>query len=255
MSALLMEAALIPAAAEYDGFARQYKKSKELPFRAHVEAHTFFRMLGDVNGLDLLDLACGEGHYSRQIRRRGAARVVGADLSAEMIALARQQEDRNPIGVEYILAPAEQLGVVGAFDVVTAAYLLNCAPTRRHLEAMCRTIAANLRPGGRFVAINTGYDIGPPADTAKYGWRTTAETTGVDGGERRLTFLLGADSFTITNYAHSRASYDAALRAAGFKTIRWVMPTVAEAGIAEFGREYWNVMLDEAPIVGLDCRL
>jgi SAM-dependent methyltransferase len=246
MSVLMMEAAMIPAAAEYDGFARQYKTSKGLPFRAHVEAHTFFGMLGDVTGLDVLDLACGEGHYSRLIRRRGAARVVGAD---------RQQEQHDRLGVEYLQAPAEQLGVVGQFDVVTAAYLLNCAPTRGHLEAMARTIAANLRPGGRFVAINGDAGIGTPAETTKYGWRTSAATIGGDGAERRLTFLLGADSFTITNYAHSRASYEAALRDAGFRAIRWVMPTVADAGIVEFGREYWRDLIDEAPIVGIDCRL
>jgi SAM-dependent methyltransferase len=255
MSVLMMEAALVPMVAEYQGRARQYKKSKELPFRTHVEAHTLSRMLGDVTGLDVLDLACGEGHYSRWLRRKGAAIVIGADLSADMIALAREQEEQHPLGIGYIHAPAENLGVVGAFDVVTAAYLLNCAPTRSHLEAMCRTIAANLRPGGRFVAINTGYGIGTPTDTIKYGWKTTATTTGVDGGERWITFLLGDDSFTVTNHAYSRATYEAALRDAGFRTIRWVMPTVSDAGIAEFGREYWRALTDGAPIVGLDCQL
>jgi 2-polyprenyl-3-methyl-5-hydroxy-6-metoxy-1,4-benzoquinol methylase len=255
MSDLMMEAALIPAVAEYNGRARQYKKSKELPFRAHVEAHTLSRMLGDVTGLDVLDLACGEGYYSRWLRRKGAAMVIGADLSADMIALAREQEEQHPLGIGYIHAPAEQLGMVGQFDVVTAAYLLNNAPTKSHLEAMCRTIAANLRPGGRFVAINSGYDIGMPADTTKYGWKTTATVTGVDGGERWITFLVGDDSFTITNYAHSRESYEAALRGAGFRTIRWVMPTVSDAGLAEFGREYWSVLTDQAPIIGIDCQL
>jgi toxoflavin synthase len=43
----------------------------------------------------VLDLACGEGFYTRLLRQTGAGRVVGVDLSAGMIALARQEEARG----------------------------------------------------------------------------------------------------------------------------------------------------------------
>jgi 2-polyprenyl-3-methyl-5-hydroxy-6-metoxy-1,4-benzoquinol methylase len=66
--------------AEYDTFSRQYKKFKEFPFSAHVEAHLFLKMLENPEGLSVLDPACGEGYYSRMNRRRGAAKVVGADM-------------------------------------------------------------------------------------------------------------------------------------------------------------------------------
>jgi ubiquinone/menaquinone biosynthesis C-methylase UbiE len=40
----------------------------------------------------VLDLACGEGFYTRRIKQRDAARVVGVDVSQPMIELARAEE-------------------------------------------------------------------------------------------------------------------------------------------------------------------
>src|SRR5579871_1830142 len=113
----------MPSEAEYDRFAAEYKKSKELPFRSAIEVPLFLGMLGNVQGKSVLDLACGEGFYTRIVRRQGAARVVGADLSGEMIALARQQEASDPLGITYHHASAEALPPAEPFDVVTTAYL------------------------------------------------------------------------------------------------------------------------------------
>jgi 2-polyprenyl-3-methyl-5-hydroxy-6-metoxy-1,4-benzoquinol methylase len=43
---------------------------------------------------------CGEGFYTRRIKRKGAGTVVGVDISEEMIRLAKQQEQNHPLGVE-----------------------------------------------------------------------------------------------------------------------------------------------------------
>jgi toxoflavin synthase len=239
--------------AEYDDFAGQYKASRELPFRTHVEAYTLVRMLGDVDGLAVLDLACGEGYYARLIRRRGAARVVGVDISAAMIKLAEEQETREPLGVEYLCRDAGDLGSIGPFDVVTAAYLLNYAPSREHLRAMCRAIAANLGPGGRFVAINSNFGPGPLPDTSKYGW-TPVEPTAEEDQAYHLTFL-GPDGFTIENTCYSHASYERALREAGFSTVRWQPPEVCEDGVRDLGADYWRDFLSSKPIIGIECRM
>jgi 2-polyprenyl-3-methyl-5-hydroxy-6-metoxy-1,4-benzoquinol methylase len=44
---------------------------------------------GDVSGLDVLDAGCGTGYLSRQLSARGA-RVVGVDLSENMIRIAQE---------------------------------------------------------------------------------------------------------------------------------------------------------------------
>ena len=74
----------------YDPIAEQYKRSKQQPWRAYVEAFTLMRLIGDPTGKKVIDIACGEGFYTRIIRQRGAAKVTGVDLSEKMIELAKR---------------------------------------------------------------------------------------------------------------------------------------------------------------------
>ncbi len=240
--------------ADYDRISRQFKKSREFPFRTCVEEFMMLQMLGNVAGLTALDLACGEGHYARTLRRCGAGRVVGVDISEGMIALAREEEAREPIGVEYLTAAVEDLGVLGSFDVVSAVYLLHYAPTREHLAAMCRTIAANLRPGGRLVTMNSNFGPGVPVDTSRYGWTPTDPKPIEEGMAYRLTFLLGPDSFEIQNYYYAHATYEEIFREAGFVSVQWHLPAVSPAGVQQYGQDYWQDFVELAPIIGIECR-
>jgi 2-polyprenyl-3-methyl-5-hydroxy-6-metoxy-1,4-benzoquinol methylase len=241
-------------AAEYDAFSRQFKKSRESPFRTCIEEFMILQMLRNITGLTALDLACGEGHYARLLRRQGAARVIAVDISGGMIALAREEERREPLGVEYMKANVEDLGVVGAFDVVTAVYSLHYAPTREHLAAMCRTIAANLRPGGRLVAMNSNYGPGVPVDMSRYGMKPSDPKPIEEGKAYRITFLQGPDSFEIQNYHYSHATYEEVFAEAGFVSVRWHPPAVSAAGVQQYGQDYWQDFLDRAPIIGIECQ-
>jgi 2-polyprenyl-3-methyl-5-hydroxy-6-metoxy-1,4-benzoquinol methylase len=84
----------------YDPIAEQYERSKQQPWRAYVEAFTLMRLIGDPTGKKVIDIACGEGFYTRMIRQRGAAKVPGVDLSEKMIGLARASEAQEPLGID-----------------------------------------------------------------------------------------------------------------------------------------------------------
>ena|SRR5271165_1796483 len=111
----------------YDPIAEQYQRSKQQPWRAHIEAYSLMGLLGELNGKSVLDVACGEGFYTRLLRRRGAGRVVGVDLSPGMIALARSQESAEPLGIDYAVCDGKDLRFDEPFDLVFAAYFLNYA--------------------------------------------------------------------------------------------------------------------------------
>ena len=51
---------------EYDAIAEEYRESKRLSFREHIERYTLFEMLGDIGGKTVLDLGCGEGFYTHR---------------------------------------------------------------------------------------------------------------------------------------------------------------------------------------------
>ena len=50
------------------------------------ESAGLFALLGEVRGLDLLELGCGAGYYTRQLVAHGAASVTAVDLSPAMVA-------------------------------------------------------------------------------------------------------------------------------------------------------------------------
>lgn len=64
-----------PMTTDYDPIAEQYQQSKHQPWRAFIERFTMMNLIGNLDGLSVLDLACGEGFYSRLVRQRGAKRV------------------------------------------------------------------------------------------------------------------------------------------------------------------------------------
>ena len=138
---------------DYNAIAQAYRETKRLPIKQYSEAFTFFQVLGSVDGLEVLDVACGDGYYTRALNRHGASRVLGLDSSHRMITYATREEEARPLGIEYVVGEAETMDILGAFDLVTAAYLLVHATTRSQLAAMCQAIGKQLKPGGRFVAL------------------------------------------------------------------------------------------------------
>ena len=69
--------------AQYDAIAEKYQRTKGSPLRTYVEAHTFLGLIGDLHGKRVLDLACGEGFYTRQLKKLGAMHVVGQIHTAD----------------------------------------------------------------------------------------------------------------------------------------------------------------------------
>ncbi len=117
--------------------AEQYQQAHAQSWRAHAETYSFMNLIGDVDGKRVLDVACGEGHFTRMLRAAGAAEVVGIDVSERMIDLAREQEARQPLGIEYRVEDARAVAEHADFDLVVGAWLLVYAQTRAELVQMC----------------------------------------------------------------------------------------------------------------------
>lgn len=96
--------------AQYDKIAEQYDQSaEERSDRETILAPSAKHYLGDLEGKQVLDLACGSGYFTRLIKSWGAERVMGIDISPQMIELARQREQQDKQGIEFKVADVAQL--------------------------------------------------------------------------------------------------------------------------------------------------
>ncbi len=93
---------------------------------------------------DVLDLGCGPGNLTRELRRRTSGRVVGCDPSARMIAEALAGATGD--GTEFVRVGAEELAFEQAFDRVfcNSAFQWFADP-----ERALRNCRRALRNGGR----------------------------------------------------------------------------------------------------------
>ena len=242
---------------QYDSIALDYQKiSAAVPLR-DAEWHSLRLRLGDLTGLSVLDLACGDGMGTRLLKRWGAARVVGVDVSPQMIALARQQEDAQPLGIEYRVADAATLGGIGPFDRVNAAYLLHYASSREQLLGMARTVHDNLEPGRHFVA-SIANPLRPPqpvVDHRKYGFsfRLLDETLH-EGARLRGTLFLGENTVEFDFHWWPREVYEEAFRTAGFRSWKIEPFLVPPDSEQKRGAGFWDEYAAAPSAVHVICQ-
>jgi SAM-dependent methyltransferase len=120
------------------------------------------RMAGDVRNLRVLDAGCGGGYLSRILAKQGA-HVTGVDLSPKLLAEAKAQETRAPLGIRFLRRDLARLTSIAdeSFDLVVANVVLQDV---RRLDEAVNEIARVLKPRGRFLFSIThpSFDI-PPA--------------------------------------------------------------------------------------------
>ncbi len=107
---------------------------------------TILAELGDLDGLEICDLACGEGVLSRILAAQGA-QMSGFDLSSRLIDHARKNSDPT---IAFAVNDAQTLvGVPNStFDVVVCHMAIMDIP---NIDALFATTKRILKPNGRFV--------------------------------------------------------------------------------------------------------
>jgi SAM-dependent methyltransferase len=136
----------------YDASATGWARQGPLSLSDYTGRPPTLALCEPLAGTRVLDLGCGEGYCARLLRKKGAREVVGIDVSAQMIALARAEEEREPLGIRYEVGEATALSgcAEGSFDVVLSMFMFNYLgidDTRKALAEILRV----LRPGGRLV--------------------------------------------------------------------------------------------------------
>jgi SAM-dependent methyltransferase len=130
-------------------------------FSLEREAALFRALCRPQPGQDWLDAGTSTGFYAGVLARAGC-RVLAADLSAPMLAVARRREARSDTegsGIDWLLTNLEASGLPDAsFDGVTVGATLN---ETRDPARFLAELARLLRPGGQLWLMYLGRTGGP----------------------------------------------------------------------------------------------
>jgi SAM-dependent methyltransferase len=118
--------------------------------RTEAEVERAMRMLKPQGGERVLDLACGSGRHSLELRRRGFE-VVGVDISPELLEIARRDAEKEGLEASFVEADLRELDFEAEFDIVLSlndgaiGYLETDEENLRTFEVISRS----LKQGGR----------------------------------------------------------------------------------------------------------
>ena len=137
------------ANAEYtDASAGAAWAAEEITWGVWQARESELNVLGDVSGLDIVELGCGTAYFSAWLARRGA-RVVGVDPTPAQLETARRLQRETGIEFPLIEAIGEDVPLPDdSFDIVHSEYgaAIWADPYKWIPEA-----ARLARPGGRLV--------------------------------------------------------------------------------------------------------
>lgn len=102
----------------YKGFAQVYDKlMADTPYDLWLEHLLFAFNKHGIGGKEVLDLACGTGELSNRLAKKGY-KVLGVDLSQEMLEIAQEKAYNNNLKVKYINQDMTELELHNTYDSV-----------------------------------------------------------------------------------------------------------------------------------------
>lgn len=115
--------------------------------RTEAEVDRAMMMLRPEGDERILDLACGIGRHSLELRRRGFE-VVGVDISADLLEMAEREAGEQSLEVTFMQADLRELDLSEEFDLVLSlndgavGYFETDGENRRTFEVVARALRA-----------------------------------------------------------------------------------------------------------------
>jgi len=187
------------------GSARDSWAAKRITWGVWKVPEDEIKVLPDVRGLDIIELGCGTAYFGAWLKRLGARRVVGIDVTPAQLATAREMNTEFGLGLEFIEANAENVPLPSAsFDLAFSEYGASiwCDPYKWIPEA-----ARLLRPGGELLFMrNSTLEILCSPDEDVVGEKLIRPQKGMhhntwedeeDGGKSTVFHISGSEQFKL----------------------------------------------------------
>lgn len=198
-------------------------------------------VLPDLHGLEVIELGCGTAYFGAWLKKHGAKRVLGVDITPAQLDTAREMNEKFGLGLEFLKANAEAVPLPDqSFDLAFSEYgaSLWCDPDKWIPEA-----ARLLRPRGELVFMrSTDLEMVCSGDTAHIGKQLVRPLKGM----HRLDWT-DDEVGPSTEFHVSHSELFGILRRAGFEVLDFRELYASEGAIdhpyynyvtAEWGRQW-----------------
>ena len=136
------------AAEEFSSF---FSEGEEF-YHKHIINPSVVDVLGEIEGLTILDLACGEGHFARKLAElaNGNLKIIGVDASESMIRIAKEKNGSLSECLSFQIGDARNLAQFqpNAFDMAICNMALMDI---REYEQVIAKVSRTLKPRGVFI--------------------------------------------------------------------------------------------------------
>jgi len=126
------------------------RNSGLLGFIRNMEDKAALSLLNPKKGEFILDVGCGDGHYSSICLKKGA-KVFGIDISPAMIEIAANK------GIPGKVCNVENFSLNKKFDKIIAIGVIEYTSSP---EKVLKNLAQHLKKGGKIVVLNSRPSIG-----------------------------------------------------------------------------------------------
>lgn len=197
-----------------------YLENNSDTYQEQVIAPNLLRIVSPKKGDHLLDIACGQGFFTRKFADAGAE-AVGTDISKELINQARTRSPK----IQFHVAPADKLSFAedNSFDVVTIVFAIQNIQNIQDVFAEVRRI---LSPKGRMVLVMNHPAFRIPKRSS-WGWaeKEMVQFRRIDGYLSGSTNLIlmhpgKTSSESTISYHRSLQDFFKALNKGGFAVSR-----------------------------------
>lgn len=241
---------------QFDELAALYDNMADWPFRKYCEIPSVLDVVGDVSELSVFDFGCGNGLYSRMLKKQGAKKVVGYDQSTGMLDYARRREEKEQLGIEFNSEITSSL--LSKFDLAISIYVLPYAADVQALDSMCQSMASVLKPGGRLITLPIHPDFCVRANYYEdYGFRLIPDHKSQKSDASTVILDLCKPPYDtqVDAYYWTAAALEASLNRSGFSSIHWRKHRVDREGFEFLGQQYWQNYINSPHAAILDCTL
>ncbi len=200
-------------------------------FQEKVILPNLMRLMSPAKGEKILDIACGQGFFSRALSSTGA-QVTGTDLSKDLIEIAKSRSQKSTdstASIEYHVLPAHEMSLLQSHTFNKAVIVLALQNIKQAQETLTEAARLLKSEGKLWIVLN--HPVFRIPKLSSWGFDDVQKKQ-----YRRLDAYMSEASFLIDMHPGKK---DAPQTISFHRPLQWYFKAFQKAGFSTIKLEEW----------------